>query len=119
MLVTVLDIESVQLYVVVTYSLTKCVVDVPANVCVTFGLPGKLIVTRPVPSPKSHTHWLMYDEKPVGTNDWFVKLTGMPTQLAGEYVKSGTGLGFTVTCLLTEWMHPFELTTVSVTVNVP
>ena len=69
MLVTVFVMESIHPFVVLTFSFTACETAVPANVCVIFGLPGKLIVTRAEPSLKSQIHWSMYDENPVGTND--------------------------------------------------
>ena len=101
MLITVFVMESVQPLKVITLSLTLCIVIKPANICVTSGEPGKLIV---VSEPSSHVHIqvVIYDENPEGTYDALWKLTGKPTQLVGENVKSGTGLGLTVTCFVTE-----------------
>ena len=66
-LVTILSIKAVQPISVVPVSLTVWAVAEPINVWVIFGLPGKLIVTGVLPSPKSQTQIVMYEENPVGT----------------------------------------------------
>ena len=56
MLTTVFEIESMQPFVVITFSFTICDVANPRKVCVTFGGFGKRIGTGAEPSPKSQTH---------------------------------------------------------------